>query len=80
MKCISGKNGYYSEAEVEEALIRTHIRFQNGASNYYLCDDCREYHLTSQGDLHALLSDPEVLKRIKNEKREQEWMGHLRKK
>ncbi len=79
MKCISGKNGYYSESEVQEALVRSHIRFQDAAKNYYLCDDCNEYHLTSQSNQHPLLADPEVQKRIKKERSEQEWMNHLRK-
>jgi len=73
MSCITGKNGYYSETEVQEALIRSHIRFKSVASNYYLCEECGEYHLTSQGGLHPLLNDPKVQERIKQEQQEQEW-------
>jgi len=78
MSCSTGKNGYYSETEVQEALIRSHIRFITTASNYYLCEECGEYHLTSQGGLHPLLSDPKVQKRIKREQQEQEWESRFK--
>ena len=78
MDCITGKNEYYSESEVQEALIRSHIRFEHAAKNYYQCDDCGEYHLTSQGDFHPILSEPEIKSRIKSEQREQEWTGRGR--
>lgn len=75
MRCPTGKNSYYSESEVQEALIRSHIRFLQGAKNYYQCHDCGEYHLTSQGEINPILNDPEVKKRIKREQQEQEWTG-----
>ena len=75
MRCPTGKNGYYSENEAQEALIRSNIRFLQGAKNYYECRDCGEYHLTSQGDFNTLLNDPEVRARIKREQLDQEWMG-----
>ena len=75
MRCPTGKNGYYSENEAQEALIRSNIRFFQAAKNYYQCRDCGEYHLTSQGDFNTLLNDPEVRARIKREQQEQEWTG-----
>ena len=78
MSCSTRKNGYYTEEEVQEALIRSHIRFLKAANNYYLCKDCGEYHLTSQGVLHPLLNDPKVQDRIKRERRSQEWEGRFR--
>ncbi len=75
MRCPTGKNGYYSENEAQEALIRSNIRFFQAAKNYYQCRDCGEYHLTSQGDFNTLLNDPEVRARIKREQLDQEWMG-----
>ena len=74
MKCVTGKNGYYSEQEVQEALIRSHIRFVKAAQSYYLCNDCGEYHLTSQGILNPLLNDPQIQARIKKERQEQDWL------
>ena len=80
MSCSTGKKGYYTEDEVQEALIRSHIRFISTASNYYVCDDCGEYHLTSQGGKHPLLDNPAIRTRIKNEQREQDWLGKFNKK
>jgi len=79
MGCSTGKNGYYREAEAQEALIRSHIRYLTAAKSYYLCNDCGEYHLTSQGELHESLNDPKVKERIKRERQEQEWAERLNK-
>lgn len=79
MRCVTGKNGYYAEAEVQEALIRSQINFIQGAINYYVCNECGEFHLTSQGERHPLLSDDEVQLRIKQERLSQDWEGRLRK-
>ncbi len=78
MRCPTGKNGYYSESKVQEALIRSQIRFVQAAKNYYKCHDCDEYHLTSQGEFNSILNDPEVIARIKREQSEQEWAGRIR--
>ena len=78
MSCSTGKNGYYSEDEVREALIRSHIRFVKAASSYYKCLDCGDYHLTSRGSLHPMLEDPEVQRRIQQERHVQEWEGRFK--
>ena len=78
MSCSTSKNGYNSEEEAQEALIRSHIRFTKAANSYYLCTDCGEYHLTSQGEQHKLLKDREVQERIKREQLSQEWEGRFR--
>lgn len=78
MSCSTGKNGYYTEEEVQEALIRSHIKFIKAAINYYQCNDCGEFHLTSQGALHSLINKPKVQERIKRERRSQEWEGRFR--
>jgi hypothetical protein len=78
MRCVTGKNGYYSEEEAEEALIRSQINFATAAVNYYLCHDCEEFHLTSQGEVHPLLKDPAIIRRIKEEQRSQEWERRFR--
>lgn len=75
MRCPTGKNGYYLESEVQEALIRSHIRFAQAAKSYYQCHDCGEYHLTSQGELNPIISEPQIKARIKREQQEQEWGG-----
>ena len=79
MSCSTGKNEYFTEEEAQEALIRSHIRFIKAANSYYHCRDCGQYHLTSQGEPHLILNDPEVQKRIKQERLSQEWEGRFRK-
>ena len=78
MNCVTKKKGYYSEEEVQEALIRSHIRFSSAAQSYYLCNDCGEHQLTSRGDLHEIINDPKVQERIKQERRSQDWEGKFR--
>ena len=78
MACHSGKKGYYTEPEVQEALIRSQISFRSSATNYYVCDSCGEFHLTSKAGIHPLLKDPQVKARIQREQREQEWSQHLK--
>ena len=78
MKCRSGKNSYLTEPEVQEALIRSQITFRSAASNYYLCDDCGEFHLTSQSIEHPLLNDPSTKSRISKERKENEWKDKFR--
>ena len=40
MDCSSKKNQYYTEEEAMEALVRSHIRYNNPANSYYLCSEC----------------------------------------
>ena len=78
MSCSTGKSCYFTEEEVREALIRSQIRFLKAASNYYQCNDCGEYHLTSRGGQHPVLSEPAVQKRIKQERQSQDWEERFR--
>ena len=81
MKCRSGKRAYQTEQEAEEALLGVRINFYHDASgpvNYYLCEDCGSYHLTSTGTTHPMLDDEDVLARIKLERESQEWERKLR--
>ena len=78
MNCSTGKNGYFNEPEVQEALIRSQISFRSSATNYYVCHECGEFHLTSKAGVHPILKDPNVLKRIADEKREQDWNNRIR--
>lgn len=77
MDCSSKKKQYYSEDEAVEALIRSHISFNRPALSYYLCGECTQFHLTSQGPQHPLLMSPEVKERIHNEKQSQDWSHRL---
>ena len=73
--CSTGKVAYDSTFEVEEALIYSQINFESGATNYYKCDFCTSYHLTSSREIHSLLFDEEVKKRILKERNANTWKG-----
>lgn len=59
-KCPSGKRSYASAEIAEEALIEANIQFEFGRSSgpvtFYRCDDCGQYHLTSQGAMNERLA------------------------
>ena len=58
--CVSGKKSYPDQHVAEEALIGAHIQFDyrngNGPVNFYQCEDCGNYHLTSQGQMNKRLA------------------------
>ena len=73
MGCSKNKKSYYLESEAQEALIRSNIRFVKAAVNYYVCDQCSEYHLTSKGETNLLLKDLSIKERINKERQLQDW-------
>tara|TARA_B110000483_G_C18142955_1_gene522264 strand:- start:362 stop:604 length:243 start_codon:yes stop_codon:yes gene_type:complete len=73
MGCSNNKKSYYLESEVQEALIRSNIRFVKAAVNYYICEKCSEYHLTSKGEINPLLKELIIKERINKERQLQDW-------
>ncbi len=71
--CSTGKVAYDSTFEVEEALIYSQINFESGATNYYTCDSCNCFHLTSSTIIHPILSDEEVQIRINKQRIANKW-------
>ena len=67
--CPTRKRSYFDEDAALEALIQSKIDNQHsineGAINVYECEFCNEWHLTSKGKVHPLLSEPETQERIK---------------
>jgi len=78
--CPTGKRSYLSAAIAEEALIQSHVignhREGSGPINYYQCELCGNWHLTSKGD--SILIKEELKKRIDREKNAYEWEKKLR--
>jgi len=77
MDCSSKKNQYYTEEEAIEALIRSQIRFNKPALNYYICAECAQFHLTSRKPQNPLLKTSEVVERIHKERQSQDWSKRL---
>ena len=67
------KREFQTKTEAEEALIQSHIIFTSPAVNYYECDRCGQYHLTSKGERNPLLDDKEIQQKIKREQQTREW-------
>ena len=67
------KREFQTEIQAEEALIQSHILFTSTAINYYQCDICGQYHLTSKGDRNPILDNEAVKQKIKRERQSREW-------
>lgn len=59
-KCSSGKRGYASAEIAEEALLEANIQYEfgrgKGPVTFYRCENCGQYHLTSQGTMNERLA------------------------
>jgi len=77
MRCSSGKRAYTTETLANEALLQAHVLFNyragTGPVNYYKCEDCGAYHLTSQGLMNAQLTEALANGTIKKLKTAAEW-------
>lgn len=77
--CSTNKNYYQSEAECVEVLIenlgRNKYHAGLGPLNIYKCDLCDGFHLTSKGERHPILDDPEIKKRIFRLQQASDWIG-----
>jgi len=81
-KCPTGKRLYHSEQLAEDALIEAHIHFDyragGGPVAVYLCDECREYHLTSRGPMNACLAARIADGTIKKQKEASRWQSKFK--
>jgi ABC-type ATPase with predicted acetyltransferase domain len=81
-KCTAGKRVYLSEQIAEDALIEAHIHFDyrsgSGPVAVYRCEDCGNYHLTSQGPTNARLSQLVANGTIKKQKEASRWQGKFK--
>jgi hypothetical protein len=82
VNCNSGKRSYRSEALATDALIEAHVQFNyrtgTGPVNYYKCEDCADYHLTSQGAVNTRLAEAQANGTIKKLKAASEWSNKFK--
>jgi hypothetical protein len=82
--CVSGKKAYSTQAIAEEVLIEAHTRYDYGRTTgpiaVYLCDDCGQYHLTSQGQMNERLEQYLKEGKIKRSKEANQWESKWRRK
>jgi hypothetical protein len=81
-KCPTGKRLYLSEQLAEDALIEAHVHFNfrsgSGPVAVYRCEDCGNYHLTSQGPMNTRLSQLLTNGTIKKQKEAARWQGKFK--
>jgi ABC-type ATPase with predicted acetyltransferase domain len=81
-KCPTGKRLYLSEQLAEDALIEAHVHFDyrsgSGPVAVYRCEDCGNYHLTSQGPMNTRLSQLLAKGTIKKQKEAARWQGKFK--
>ena len=81
---ICGRKKKYPTQEIaEDALIeaRTAYDYPNGGGpvGVYLCDECGQYHLTSQGAINPKLAEYIQAGKLKLNKEANLWLGKLTK-
>lgn len=81
--CVSTKKMYPSQEIAEDALIEARTQFEyainKGPIGVYLCEDCGNYHLTSQGKMNERLATQLKDGKIKLQKEANEWLNKLKK-
>ncbi len=83
IKCVSNKKVYPTREIAEGALIEAHTQFEytqgSGPIAVYQCEDCENYHLTSQGPMNQKLA--ELLKdgKIQRQKEANQWLNKIKK-
>ncbi|UII24175.1 hypothetical protein [Fulvivirga ligni] len=81
MDCISNKRCYDTAEQAEDALLRSHMQYQHhqGPVNFYRCDYCHAYHLTSKGDVHNSLKSSDNKSKIKLGQEASYWEDKFKK-
>jgi hypothetical protein len=82
--CETKKKIYPSAAVAEDALISAwtayDYRNQNGPIDVYLCDICRNYHLTSKGEMNKKLAEYLSSPQWKKDVEANRWVEKLKNK
>jgi hypothetical protein len=80
--CTTHKRCHPTYDLAEEALIGAHIAYNYGKGsrpvNVYQCDQCGQYHLTSQGEVNARLQKMLDEGEIQKQKEANWWEGKFK--
>lgn len=83
IRCTSNKKPYPTKEVAEDALIQAHTNFEyksgSGPIAVYVCDDCGNYHLTSQGAMNEKLERLMKAGEIKRQKEANQWLYKIKK-
>lgn len=82
MKCTSGKRAYTTEAMAEDALIEAWSRYRynqgQGPVAVYNCEDCGQWHFTSQGVMNQRLAELLKAGKIDRSREAEHWQHKLK--
>lgn len=80
--CVSGKKMYSSLEVAEDVLIEAWTRFEystgQGPVAVYQCEDCGQFHLTSQGPMNEKLSKALSEGKIDRQKEADRWLNKIK--
>lgn len=80
--CSSGKKVFLSMSLAEEALLSAHVQFNfskgKGPVAVYQCENCGQFHLTSQGAMSTRLRDFLTSQDFKRLRQAAEWTDKLK--
>lgn len=81
-QCDTKKRCFPSIDEVKEALIYQRALLPESAGygpcNYYFCELCGNYHMTSKGGMANFLLQPEIVLQINRERQKIQWEQRIR--
>lgn len=83
LRCVTGKIRYSDATLAEDALIELWTANEYGPAQgpiaIYRCDDCGDYHFTSQGPMNSKLDAYLKSPSFKRRKLAQSWEQKLKK-
>jgi hypothetical protein len=83
IKCVSNKKAYPTKEIAIDALLEAHTQFEysqgKGPIAVYRCEDCGNYHLTSQGPMEPRLEQGMKAGTLQRQKEAQQWLNKLKK-
>jgi hypothetical protein len=81
--CVSGKKMYATQEQAEDVLIHAWSTYEyapgRGPVAVYKCDDCRQFHLTSSGEMNPRLAEQIRDGKIKLQKEANRWLDKFKK-
>jgi hypothetical protein len=81
--CVTGKKMYMTMELAEEALLHAWSRFDyrnnRGPVAAYRCEDCRNFHLTSSGEMNPKLAEQLKNGELKRRRDASYWEDKLNK-
>jgi len=76
--CVTGKKMYATREIAEDVLIEARTTYDyahgSGPVAVYQCEDCRQFHLTSQGPMNEKLAQYLKDGKIDRQKEANRWM------